>query len=474
MITLRQRCHRDEEGSALIFALILVSILGIGIAALLTFADTSIRATVGIRAQGANAYAADGAVQAAIQSIRTNASAGIDPQFTGNVNNCTVPTVGVDGVTPSVTCIGMTNSGQPGAAVNSSNTPGYALVLLGTSVTETGFSQASNNMLQVSGSVYDNSTISVSPGTLRVSGTVQANGTCNGQTIPPGSTGNIVASQGITCTASVPLFADPGNGNSSWNSNTLPTNTITTMPACSGGVATFVPGIYVDPTTLASAINGCGTSVFPPGTYYFNFPGDGTDAQLSLSHKANIIGGTLAAGGNTCDGTEAGVQFIFGGASHIAATNSTIILCATPPTPTQQSIVIYGLTGAGQSGCVVQVGGCALLGTSGVQTDLTVTGTVYAPQDLLSLNITNRSPEIAYRGVLARALAIQSTASAPVGAPNIEVPTIQGSAVATNRKVLFTATINAQTKVLAVAVYDDSDPLKPGKSVTVTSWSVNR
>jgi hypothetical protein len=455
--------------------LILVSILAIGIAALLTFADTSIRATVGIRAQGATAYAADGAVQAAIQSIRNNASLGIDPQFTGNVNNCTAPSVGLDGVTPSVTCIGMTNSGQPGGGVNnSSNTPGYAIVLLGTSVTETGFSQGSTNTVQVNGSVYDNSTMSVNPGTLKVSGTVQAHSTCNGQTIPPGSTGNIVASQGTTCTASVPVMADPGNGSSSWNSNTLPTNTVTTMPGCSGGVATFVPGIYANPTTLATAINRSCKSVFPPGTYYFNFPGDGSVAQLSLGNKANIIGGTLAAGGNTCDATKPGVQFIFGGASQIVANNSTIILCATPPTPTQQSIAIYGLQGAGQSGCVVQVGGCALLSTNGSQMDLTVTGTVYTPQDLLSLSITNSSQQIAYRGIVARSLAVQFTASVPPGVPNIQVPTILGSGSAANRKVLFTATINAQTKLSAVAVYDDSDPSKPGKGVTVTSWSVNR
>ena len=80
MITLRLhlRKARDDEGSsALVLALIFLAILAVGMTALLVFADTSIRATVGLRSQEGNSYAADGAVNAAINAIRGDKTQGV-------------------------------------------------------------------------------------------------------------------------------------------------------------------------------------------------------------------------------------------------------------------------------------------------------------------------------------------------------------------------------------------------------------
>ena len=46
MIWFLKRCHRDEAGSSLVLALVFLSILGVGSAALISFGATSERATV--------------------------------------------------------------------------------------------------------------------------------------------------------------------------------------------------------------------------------------------------------------------------------------------------------------------------------------------------------------------------------------------------------------------------------------------
>ena len=65
------RAHR-EDGAALVLVMILVTIIALGLAALLTRSDTSIRETVGLRDQAAATYHADGALQAAINDLRNS------------------------------------------------------------------------------------------------------------------------------------------------------------------------------------------------------------------------------------------------------------------------------------------------------------------------------------------------------------------------------------------------------------------
>jgi hypothetical protein len=67
---------RDEEGQVLVLALAFLVFFGLVIGAMLTFADASVRSTERLREQRATAYAADGAIDAAIQVGRTDTSVG--------------------------------------------------------------------------------------------------------------------------------------------------------------------------------------------------------------------------------------------------------------------------------------------------------------------------------------------------------------------------------------------------------------
>ena len=62
--------RRDDGGAALVLALIIVTVIAISLGALLSLTDTNVRTTVNLRGQATTAYAADGALQAAINNIR--------------------------------------------------------------------------------------------------------------------------------------------------------------------------------------------------------------------------------------------------------------------------------------------------------------------------------------------------------------------------------------------------------------------
>ncbi len=67
---------QDEDGQVLLLALGFLVFFGLVIGALLTFADASVRSTERLREQRATVYAADGALDAAIQVARTDTGVG--------------------------------------------------------------------------------------------------------------------------------------------------------------------------------------------------------------------------------------------------------------------------------------------------------------------------------------------------------------------------------------------------------------
>jgi len=67
---------RDEEGQALVLALGFLVFFGLVIGAMLTFAGASVRSTERLREQRSTVYAADGAIDAAIQVGRTDTTVG--------------------------------------------------------------------------------------------------------------------------------------------------------------------------------------------------------------------------------------------------------------------------------------------------------------------------------------------------------------------------------------------------------------
>ena len=70
---MRGKQPRNEQGSALVMALVMLTVIGLMVGAALTYSSTSLRASNNnIRPNRASLYAADSAIQGAIEYIRDN------------------------------------------------------------------------------------------------------------------------------------------------------------------------------------------------------------------------------------------------------------------------------------------------------------------------------------------------------------------------------------------------------------------
>jgi len=99
-----RRRLREEDGQALLIALAFLVFFGLVIAFILGFAEASVRATVNLREQRAVVYAADGAMDGAIQYGRWNLEVGAF----GKVP-CVTYSATLNGQTATVTCVALGN-----------------------------------------------------------------------------------------------------------------------------------------------------------------------------------------------------------------------------------------------------------------------------------------------------------------------------------------------------------------------------
>ena len=327
---IRTRIGTDERGTSLILALAFLALIGMGMATLLAFADTGIRATVALRSRRDAIYSVDGAAQAAINGVRQSTTLGVSE------TTICPPVVGINGVVPTVTCAGQAGGGGSSGANTAANTPLNGILTLGTSMTATdGATFASSNNLLIQGSLSSNSTIVDLNGELDVSGNVTAqsqNGAsgCSGGGGQPKLVGGVGS---MSCNATA-LAQDPGLTDTTY---ALPISSVPsagTIPACTSGVATFSPGTYTDPSKLST----CAKNLFAPGVYYFNFPN--TSSAWNINY---VIGGTARTNNTDCDQTKPGVLFVFGGKSSVViGDGATFIVCASPNVSSQR-IALYGL-----------------------------------------------------------------------------------------------------------------------------------
>jgi hypothetical protein len=318
---IRARIGSNERGASLILALAFLSLFGVAIATLLSFADTSIRTTVAVRSQRGTVFAASAAAQTAINSIRKTPSMGA---YKGP---CTVPSVGDNDVTPTVTCAGQVGSGATttGTPVTA---PGNAVTTLGMGSWDgSWFGTFDGSAIAIVGSVSTNAGVLALSSNLNVTGSVSA-GFCFGTVNVRGS-GNTK-----NCSATTAI-ADPGVTDTSWG---LPVNSppaAGTDPSCVTGTATYSPGTFSDPT----ALNNCAKVILQPGLYYFNF----SAANPTWNVKRTVIGGTLTAAGSSCDSTRPGVELVFGGPSQVVVGNGASFSVCASPSATSQQIAIYGV-----------------------------------------------------------------------------------------------------------------------------------
>lgn len=345
MTRIRLPIDRSETGASLILALAMVTLISVALVAALGFSTASLHTVSVISSQRATVYAADGAMETAVQTMRTNTAC---------------PAV-------SSTAVGLQPAVAVGCSVVQSATaiaPPYALWSVGNTA-ETGINFAGTTALQMNAPVASNSTITVAAGgSLSSNYNVNARSTCTG-TIT-------VSSPGVKSCGAAASYADPGYASETPPALTSPNP----LPTCTAtdAILQFSPGYYSDVTDFSGAgiyTQGgktCKTGFlfFQPGVYYFDFGFDNANGNV-WNVTQNVIGGQAKgfdptvpgsvpnqpnAGGATSvncktasDGATDGVQFIFGGASQMVAnTNGAIVELCPKPTPAKspQQMTIFG------------------------------------------------------------------------------------------------------------------------------------
>ena len=394
-----------EQGSAIIIALIVLTVIGAITAASLSYLQTSLaganRATAPARAAGASS---DAALETAIAYVKLHPEIGRALGITCPSSSMTFPG---DAGTVAVAYCPQTGSFVP------TNTPLAKLLTLGTNAAEPGITTGAPGDLVVYGDTFSNAAITANGASRLVAhqGRVWARRACTGTIVvdtgTPSPTCNLAGA--VPTVGTDPAYAPAVT--------TLPANGV---GSCAAGVATIGPGTYTL-AQLQNAVGACTTVWFKPGAFYFNF---GNNVWSAVGKK--IVGGTptgsLASvpypGG--CDGTGPGTQLIFGNASRFALSGgSTLDLCGldTAEGATTVKLALVGLranTGGMQaeSGCITTVNGCAVVQSSGNATGITVTGTVYAPKARLDLQPNGGQYRVT-DAVVVRALAVSPAAASP-------------------------------------------------------------
>ena len=350
-----RRTANRQDGSALIIALVFVTAISLIVAAVLSFADVGVRASRTYKQKSLSAYAADGAIAAAMKRYST----------TGPCDNYTAPLVqgspdtAVNGQGVIVRCQG------PAPAASKAKQPLNSLLSLGQGAGNgTGDGITSTQELRLLGDVYSNTTVDTNA-TMVVQGEVSAVGRCTGpiQTVP---------TTPLRCSNTVPPA--PPDTSRGRDPEYVPATTAVparpAVPGCPAGwLVPLEPGYYDDaeglnrltgrdPVTNATY---CDNKVvwLKPGTYYFDlgFRGGVDNAWRVDNPSVVIVGGTpknwdpkaadrptLSVPGSckTENDPGPGVQLIAGGATRLDVVKGRMELCATP-SATDQQIALFGL-----------------------------------------------------------------------------------------------------------------------------------
>jgi Tfp pilus assembly protein PilX len=414
----------DDRGAILIIAIVVVTVVALVTGFVLTQGDGSLRATVALRDVARASYAADGAAQSAINDLRTGYNVGSgepSPWYYTNAvgTGCfgydgaaggTTPkdTLVLDGLIPkqgtetqsvmsaAVVCTPEDATGDQGSAVpiNNGNKPGNAILTLGTSGAENGFTFKTNGSgaaFRVRGGVWSNSNIfRDNNGDLEATTYIRANTGCT----PPSA----MVAPVVNCSAST--APDP-NYQSDLDIAGTGIPALRTPPAScpNNGTVTLQPGYYDDVDKL-NALTNTNTDCFihlAPGTYYFDFHNNSSDPLYDTDIASNVgnlwtIGSrkTLVAGTLTSDTTVPGrcvspiddvnangVQLIFGGDSRMlinaSGQASDVEICGSyhanrPP------IAIYGQKTGASPALTTLTGTTGALTTSGTPTVANVNG----------------------------------------------------------------------------------------------------
>ena len=283
--------RRDERGASLLLVLVVVTVIALALAALLSRTDSAQRVSKSLRDQTVASYAADGAMDAAINNLRNSNYNGESGQRCFGLSD-TLSLVLFNGLdSAAVTC-----RPDPKQVVvhcedsTDCNRPDNAILTLGQIPGEDGLKvdQPADSTLQIHGDVVSNSTVDVASGKLSATGSLSARGGCSGDLLGD-----------PLCNLSVL----PGGDDPQYPSPLASVPAKRTLPACTtpNSVVTFLPGYYDDAVGLSEMMRGdsaCRGSTwwFKPGLYYFDFHNTTNPLLDSGENVWTIDDGNLVAG----------------------------------------------------------------------------------------------------------------------------------------------------------------------------------
>lgn len=520
----------DETGAALIFALLIITVIALVSAGILTLGDTSIRSTVSMRERASIAYAGDAAGEIALNQLRkgifNDVSTGCDASTTEVLSNLYPATATAPGASAAVTCtpdlgsdIAPGPNGKPGTAMLSLATGAEKGILLDDSNTET---------LKVKGGIFSNSTIDLAGNKADLEN-------ISDKSFAYSMNGCTGASQLIVTATSVKDCNYSANPNASIDQRGKDLETISghplsfdapgapsaipvIPPLCTGKkVYELQPGLYTDSILLDALTTGgtCKGAVvhLNPGNYFFDFAAvaptwtvsgafliGGTPTSTLKVTPEPTMSGTCVKPGAAGSSTTSGVELVFGGVSRVylsgngspAASNGNIELCASN-TVTGPPMVIYGLKTAvgtvpAQSGCITAIGfqdisdaaHCPVVGTNNTPYPLiTLWGTTYVPKAGVELSLNNNTSQVFRWGLQARVIRLHATGSPSLATAVIDVPADapEPFPVPAQRYLSVyvcpnssTCTTSGRLRLRASVLLSSTVP----KTVTVTSWATIR
>jgi hypothetical protein len=364
------RWARGEDGTSLVLALAFITMFGVFAALLAQFGAESFKTTAAVRDQRALVYAAEGAVDTAIDSVRTNTGMGQNggPCFgVGSTPSLGLGTVAGHAVT--ATCTGQVS------AVGGVNATLPSQALLTTATGSEDGVTVLGGTVKMDGGIFSNSGVTVVGGALDTgSSPLTARGSCNNYfAIYPWMT---ITGNPVTCDVGAGGHTEGNDPNYPSPLSSVPTHqNVPSCPATGNKVITFNPGFYDDDVALnaltydTSTNDSCHNAVlwFKPGQYYFDFDwrsGDSSHTWVIDDSSINIVGGTPknwsptnptrptiplpngSGDSGSCKSEKdaapnTGVQFVFGGDSNVAGWTGNIELCATPDAAGRE-LAIYG------------------------------------------------------------------------------------------------------------------------------------
>ena len=367
---LRTARQSEDSGSALILALLVVLFVGTLFAVVMDYTRAGLEIAPQVRKQRNELNYAQGAVEGAINRIRSSSEAGREdapcPPFSPEV-----PT-GIDGASGknfTVSCTGL----DPGSTFGIDQ-PRYAIHATATGTAEGIRVVGGNGELYVDGGIYSHGVAAVTGNardiSMRVNGTVIAE-----SEYPTQPAEDPAPCRGVTSTDGLGLQCGPDSSeyfrdapfyepaiSGAVTLNTIVEQSHNGPPTCGDGLVEFPAGYYSQPPPelVTEAGLTCANDPwhFAPGIYYFDY-----DAEWDIgSHQ--VIAGTMTSPwdgelGGACNTSAPGVQWIFGGGSYIttqAAASGSDGLEVCGPTAAQafngspQRISIYGLSDANDLG----------------------------------------------------------------------------------------------------------------------------